>query len=545
MSRARSSVNRNAPCPCGSGRKYKKCCQGKPESAAGGRAEPGGETLAMLRSAFGAAKAGNLEAASDLYRRVLETDPDHRGALAGLGQIMGQLGDVPEGIRLLKRATAAPDAPASTHVQHASLLQQGGLIEAAIEATQRALAIDAGSADAHAMTAVCHERMNRIDEAIAAIERALAIDPEDGTAGVTRARLLRRAGRLDEARGHLERLIEAATIRPRTRQMALNEFGIVLDRLGEHAAAFEVFGRCNREKSAGPAAQRADREMQPRRIAAYREKITPELLTRAGGVRFDDGFPAPAFLMGFPRSGTTMTEQIIGAHEDAVTTDELPLLRFAREELARLIPDADDDASRVARAGPDQIRRARAAYWQAVARYADADLDGKVFLDKQPLNIIDVALINVVFPEARVLVALRDPRDVCLSCFMQWFQANASMVHFLDIERTGAFYAEVMGLWLHLRGMLTVAWMEVRYEDTVDDLEAQARRILEHLGLDWSDEVLRFHEKARARFISTPSFAAVTQPINRKAVGRWHNYADALAPIAEPLRPFVEAFGYA
>jgi hypothetical protein len=161
-----------------------------------------------------------------------------------------------------------------------------------------------------------------------------------------------------------------------------------------------------------------------------------------------------------------------------------------------------------------------------------------------PLHIVELGLINVIFPEARVIVALRDPRDACLSCLMQHFTPNAAMVNFANLDHTTELYERVMDLWLHLRDVITLPYLEVRYEDTVADLESQARRMLEHLGQPWDDAVLRHHEQAADHVISTPSYAAVSEPVHRRAIQRWRNYETHLEPYLDRLTRFIEAFGY-
>src|SRR5262249_1190754 len=140
--------------------------------------------------------------------------------------------------------------------------------------------------------------------------------------------------------------------------------------------------------------------------------------------------------------------------------------------------------------------------------------------------------------------ALRDPRDVVLSCFLLYLPLNPLSVSFLTLERAARRYALDMTAWLKLRERFPLPWLEVRYEHTVADLPHQARRVLEFLGLPWDGAVLRFDEHARQRAVLSPTYAAVTQPLHAKAIGRWRRYADYLEPILPILEPLVRAFGY-
>ena len=161
-----------------------------------------------------------------------------------------------------------------------------------------------------------------------------------------------------------------------------------------------------------------------------------------------------------------------------------------------------------------------------------------------PLNLVYLPAVRRLFPRSRVIVALRDPRDCCLSCFMQVFGPNTWMRHFHSLERAAALYADVMSLWLLYRDRLGLEWTEIRYEDVVADVETQARRLIDFLGLEWTDDVLDYRAKAEAKYISTPSYSAVRKPVYSTSVRRWERYRDQIEPIQPMLRAFVHEFGY-
>jgi hypothetical protein len=167
-----------------------------------------------------------------------------------------------------------------------------------------------------------------------------------------------------------------------------------------------------------------------------------------------------------------------------------------------------------------------------------------VVIDKVPLNIINIGFINLVFPDSKIIVALRDPRDSCLSCFMQDFELNSAMIHFLSLDKAVRFYTQVMGAWLHFRQIITLPFISVRYEDTVRDIETEAKRLIDFLALDWEPDVLQFYRRAAEQVITTPSYVAVTEPVHSRAIGRWRNYEKHFASLLPLLEPFVEDFGY-
>jgi len=560
-------ASRNDPCPCGSGKKYKKCCLGKKptgaEAAAGGGATAGSggtrgdgapDADQWLMRAQSLHQDNQLGQAARAYAKVLETRADDAEAIFGLGQIVIARGEIQKGAELVERAIAADPKVAAFHVCLADARLQLGLADEALQSAEQAVALAPAEAAGHCAVANCHDRTNRREEGLAAARRAVERAPRDANAVVLLARLERQTGDQDAAGRRLDAVLADGTTPTYFRQRALFEKGMLLDQAGRYDEAYAAFAECGDETSRDPQARPIDRDIWFRRIDEYRAGLTPELLGRWKPEDVAGDRPAPTFLIGFPRSGTTMTEQIMAAHPRVRTSDEREFIRAAKDEMMRMtgveeeaggsgggggggVPEA------LGRLDAAQIGRLRSFYWQRVEA-AHGPVGDHVFVDKLPLNIVDVGLINVLFPDARVIVALRDPRDVCLSCFMQWFGLNTSMINFLSLDRTVAFFARVMGLWLHLREHLTLRYEEIRYEDTVTDLETQARLILDVLGVAWDPAVLRFHERAKNRLISTPSFTAVTEAVHTRAVARWKNYAGHFEPHQAALAPFVEAFGY-
>jgi hypothetical protein len=169
----------------------------------------------------------------------------------------------------------------------------------------------------------------------------------------------------------------------------------------------------------------------------------------------------------------------------------------------------------------------------------------RLLVDKNPELTMLLPLVARAFPEMKVLFVLRDPRDVVLSCFMQRLPLNAVSVHYLTLEGTVRKYATVMHAWLMIREMLRNPWIETRYEAMVTDLEGQAGRALEFLGLPWDPAVASFHKRAQRKHVHSPTYEAVTKPAYTSSVGRWRNYAAHLEPYTGMLGPLVERLGYA
>ncbi len=249
----------------------------------------------------------------------------------------------------------------------------------------------------------------------------------------------------------------------------------------------------------------------------------------------------PIFLIGFPRSGTTLLDQILDSHPALQVIEEQALIENIYRNLAQT---AAGYPAALATLDTDQIRKLRQQYFDHAARYLEAGA-GTHFIDKLPLNTADIGLIARLFPEARIILALRHPCDVCLSCFMQAFAPNDAMANFYTIEDTARLYAEVMGLWQHYESLLPLNYHRVKYEDIVADFAGETRRLLNFLGLDWDARVLEYNRHARARkHINTPSYNQVTEEIYTRARYRWQRYDEQLRPVMPMLAPFIDYFGY-
>jgi hypothetical protein len=253
-----------------------------------------------------------------------------------------------------------------------------------------------------------------------------------------------------------------------------------------------------------------------------------------------------ALLTSHPRSGTTLLEQVIDSHSDATSADELQVLSDVVYLPLGQQANADESVPAVLDRLPAvELNALRRNYWTAMEGALREPIAGRVLVDKNPELTMLLPVVARVFPEMKILFALRDPRDVVISCFAQQLPLNAVSVNYLTLEDAAKKYAKMMQAWLKLRDILCNPWIEIRYEDMVADLEGQARRVLEFLGLPWDERVLEFHSRAQTKHVHSPTYEAVTKPVYSSSIGRWRNYAAQLEPYQELLQPYVEAFGYA
>ena len=252
------------------------------------------------------------------------------------------------------------------------------------------------------------------------------------------------------------------------------------------------------------------------------------------------------FLGGHPRSGTTLLEQILGAHPGILAFDEPDA--FVQEvwnQLAPMPPAPALTMDALDALGAERCGELRSRYFKSLLREGGCDPSAEVILDKNPSPTTALHLWLRVFPEVKVLIALRDPRDVVVSCFFQNLMLTPTNANFLSLERTATHYANLMDVWLRLRELGGFDWLETRYEDVVANVEAEGRRVTEFLGLSWHPNQANHREVARHKFVFSPTFSDVAKPVYSRAVGRWQHYAEALAPIQDRQAPYCRAFGYA
>jgi len=283
------------------------------------------------------------------------------------------------------------------------------------------------------------------------------------------------------------------------------------------------------------------------RLKLLAESVRPEMFQR--WLDFAPNLQPPrrlALLGGHPRSGTTLLEQVLDSHPDIISAEETEIFHDdAYLQLTRDLPAGTLMLPALEAAQTGTLQLARAAYFRSMAASLGQPVGSRLLIDKNPsLTFLIPALVRI-FPEIKLLIALRDPRDVVLSCFMQpFFQIAQTNSAYLTLEGTAEEYAAVMGVWQAVKPLLKNPWLEVRYEDMVDNLESVARKTLNFLAVPWDERVLGFDEHARQKVVRSPTYADVTRPVYKSAMGRWRNYQKYLEPHLDKLEPFVKAFGY-
>lgn len=503
---------------------------------------------------------GDLQAAAAAYRRAVQADPNDLASWNNLGNLLAKLDDVNGAIAALEMAISIAPAEYKIYLNLAEVLREADLAEArlkvltdarAVAPTDQQILIQLGQAqarlddldgaiatlrhaielspafsDAHIELGVIYENLNRTDDLAALVG---SIDPVSAPpeAAFLSAWKARREGNFEEAAKFAELIPE--TIHPMRR---FHLIGGIADRRGDTATAFEAFERMNQEAVAAspPHVGPSFRET----VEADLEKWTDEWASGWRDFEAGDGLRDPIFLVGFPRSGTTLLDTMLMGQGTLSVLEERPMMA----RMTRLFGDEDlPDFS------ADRIHELRSAYF-GFAREFGWD-DSKWLVDKHPLNMERVPTIRRLFPSARIILAERHPYDVVFSCFMANFQLNLAMRSFTSLDEAARTYDAVFRAWERGISLFPIDHHAVRYERLVEDARKELTPLVEWLGLEWNDRLLDHTETARERGrVRTASYSQIGETLYTRASGRWRRYADQLAPVTPILRPWAEKMGY-
>lgn len=502
------------------------------------------------------AAQGRIDDAMERYRRAISLKPDSAAAHGNLGVALAAKGRFDDAVTHYVRALALRPGDAGMHYNLGIALVAQGRIEEAAAHYRRALVIQPGNADAHNNLGTLLEAQGDSDQAMAHYRRATAIKPRHAEAHNNLGNLFREQGKFPEAIAHYERAIsiapgkaEAHFHRAEIKTFHAEDADLApLEALARNnlpankapyihfalAKAFEDTGDCSRafeHLRKGNTLKRGQIDYNEKSVANLFESISnafsTSLLDSFAGA--GDPSSAPVFVLGMPRSGSSLIEQILASHPQVHGAGE----RNGLPAVARDVLGAHDRSFPFPECVCDldgaTLRRIGAAYLAALPALADGQLR---IVDKLPANFLGIGLIRLILPNARIIHSVRNPLDTCVSCYSRLF---ASGQHFTyDLAELGRYYRRYSELMDHWRSVLpSDAMLDVGYENVVGDLEGQARRLIDYCGLPWDDRCLVFHRTIRP--VKTASAVQVRSPLFRSSVERWRKFESWIGPLLEAL----------
>ncbi|MCW1401376.1 sulfotransferase [Novosphingobium sp. MW5] len=495
--------------------------------------------------ALHAQAVGDAALAEELFTRAQALSPDDPSVLTGRAKYLRETGRLSEGLAAADAAIAlAPEYP-DAWIERGAILGAGGSQRSARESYQRALALNPQAVPAHAGIAAIAAREGDTQAARDHGERALALDPANAIAASALATLANDAGQPQSAVDILEPVISAHTQPGFGRSLALGLLGDARHKLGDHAGAYAAYSACKADFAAIHAEAAKDRMRQSDLIRAIDEGFCAAPAIRPANFEpSPPGVPHHVFLLGHPRSGTTLLENVLASLPGVEALEERPTLIAADQAL--LMGDHAsivDAMTRLASETGPVLQQWRDAYWEKVFA-SGINPSATAFIDMDPLKGTRLPIIARLFPDARVLVMRRDPRDVVWSCFKTQFAMTSGTLDFTTLEDTARHYDALMTLTDHALERLPLHAMEVHYHRLVRDFEATTREVCQFIGLEWSEAVLRFDRTARQRGVATASVSQVRRGLY-DGTRQWEPYARWLEPVMPVLQPWIEKFGYA
>ena len=488
-------------------------------------------------------RRGEMERAVALLERAVRLAPEDAASHNALGLCLMQLERAEAALAQFDALIALNPALPYAYASRGNALLAVGDMSQAENAYRQALERDPGQGVALAGLARIASHRGAYPAARERAERALSVLPGYPDAVMSLARAEWGEKRVARAHALLRDLLADGRLSVLERAHALGLLGDVLDAENRCDEAFAAYTECNtrlHQYYAAGFAGEVSAFGYVESMSAYFAGAPPPLWQKSvalAGTGY--GARGHVFVLGFPRSGTTLIEVVLEGHPDVVSLEEKESLIDAVRAFMR----APADLERLARSSDAALEPLRAAYWRRVAE-AGVAVAGRVFVDKHPLNSLKLPLIARLFPDAKIVFACRDPRDVVLSCFRHRFRMSAPFYELLTLGGAARYYAAVMELATRLTALLPLDVCLLRHEDVVTEFVREMKRLCVFLGLEWVPAMGDFALRTRERGMLTPSTAQLVRGLNTEGLGQWRRYREHMTPVLEGLEPWVRRFYY-
>jgi tetratricopeptide (TPR) repeat protein len=480
-----------------------------------------------------ALSAKRSDDAERLFERAVRLAPDFTGAMADLARLCKEQNRFDEAIEWCEKVIELEPENPQAWFQLAGSLAPAALTYRAIEAYGKALELSPKFPGARLGLGHVLKTVGRQEEAVEAYRECIRLRPDNGESYWSLANL--KTYRLsDEDVAEMEKRLEQDGLAHQSRVNFLFAMAKALEDRLDYERAWDYYVEGNR-------AQRMEEKYDPVATEVMNDAII-EVFDR-GILEKNEGLgnpdPSPIFVVGLPRSGSTLIEQILASHSQVEGTSELPYVGRVATSLNRNRADGVNY--------PHAVRELSAEHFQALGQdYLDFAAMHRTegtprFIDKMPNNFPAVGFLHLILPNAKIIDARRHPLDSCLGCFRQLFAKGQTFTY--DLSDIGEYFLEYQRMMDHWQDVLPGRVLTMQYEELVNDVETQVRRLLDYCGLPFEENCLKFYETDRP--VRTASSEQVRQPIHSRSVGYWSNYAhklDELKAVLEPVLPRYETY---
>jgi tetratricopeptide (TPR) repeat protein len=463
---------------------------------------------------------GKADEAMRYYQNALQKNPDSVEAYNNIGNIFQDRCKFSKARDAYKKALQIKPDYLDACFNMGAVMQKLGKHKAAAEYYQKALKLRPGFTEAIAALADVDEKQGNYDQALQRLTPLISFPNPLPSVAATYGTLCRRLGRQHEGCNLIEKLINKP-LPPIRRQELLYVLGDMYDDLEQYNKAFEYYQLANQSRPS-PNNCKQHREYMLSLATAFSATNMPKL------PRATQTSSRPVFIVGMPRSGTSLVEQILASHSGIHGAGELPYMAELLSDLPGLLEKGIIYPEDVATFTGSDMNRLAAYYGNRMDKHSKS---ARLITDKMPHNFLHLGLIELLFPDAHIIHCRRNPLDTCLSIYFHNFNANHPYAN--DLVNLGAYYRAYEELMKHWRSVLNIQLLDVDYERLISNQEEVTRELLEFCNMDWDPNCLKFHETGR--IVNTPSYDQVRRPIYKSSIGRWKNYSSHLDSLKDIL----------
>ena len=490
--------------------------------------------------AFQSHKKNNLLHAENLYKEILEINPNDVATLNNLGNVLKESRKYEEAIFHYEKALITKPQDIITNYNLGLLFKELKKFQKSISFYKKVIKIDSKHIQSYHDLMDIYENTNDYEKLKKIIIDAKIFLKNNSIIKLYEGSLLYKNKKFTEAINNLESF-SFDTNKIKQERFRVSTLGKCYDLSKNADKAFDYFIKTNdlsfqlKGNNISKDLYLKEIEKKLKFFRKFKKEKWPPLET-------PNTRPNPIFMIGFPRSGTTLLDTILRSHPSIEVIEEKPMVDKLIYSLNELTKNNYENLKKIE---IDQIKKIRNIYFKNLDIHIQNNHNSKIYIDKLPLNIINVGEIYRIFPKAKFIFSLRHPCDCVLSCFMQNFELNNAMANFLNLEDSAKLYDSVMKLWTQYISIFPINYHEIRYENIISDFESTIKSVLDFLGLPWDKSVLEYYKTARKKDrIYTPSYTQVIKPIYSHASGRWKMYKKQIKNIYPILEPWKKKFNY-
>ena len=478
--------------------------------------------------------------AEKLYKKILETYPDEVSTLNNLGTVLKELGKNKEAIYYYEKALKFKPQDIVTNYNLGLTFSNLEEFQKSTNFYEKVIKIDPKHIQSYHNLMDIYEKTNNQKKLEKTVLDAKNFLKDNPIVKLYEGNLLYKKEKFSEAINNLES-ISFDLNKVKQEQLRVLILGKCYDRTKNFNKAFNCFVKAN--KIAFQLKNKnINKNFYLKKIESRKKFFNKLKKEKCSSLELLDGQKNPIFIIGFPRSGTTLLDTILSSHPLIEVIEEksmVPQLIGSLNELTK------NNFKNLKNINADQIQKLRNNYFKNLYSHIKNKDNSKLYIDKLPLNIIYVGEILRIFPGAKFIISLRHPCDCVLSCFMQTFEVNNAMANFFNLEDSAKLYDHVMRLWTQYMSIFDINYHEIKYENLVLNLEKTIKPLLKFLELPWNDNVLEFSKTAKKKQqIKTPSYDQVIRPIYSESSGRWKMYEKQISITFPILESWIKKFNY-